>query len=122
MEQNLTKRSMQCVSLFRDHVATFIDRSCVAVSISALPMNQAYVRDCETHLRRAAELDPEHPVPSEILLKVRMKSPDVTRNQSEEKYQFSNPTTESQEIDIDSDDAADVNENNVPARPSKRQR
>ncbi|KAF8580578.1 hypothetical protein K439DRAFT_1356594 [Ramaria rubella] len=37
---------------------------------SMLPLNQALVREAKTHLRRAADLDPGHPVPSEFLARV----------------------------------------------------
>ncbi|KAF8499979.1 hypothetical protein JB92DRAFT_2833980 [Gautieria morchelliformis] len=89
--------------LFLAHPKHLGEESNVDEHAMSLPMNQAYVRDCETHLRRAAELDPEHPVPSEILLKLSLSN------------------MESQENEIDSDDAADVNHDNA-ARPSKRQR
>ena len=40
-------------------------------------LKQTYVRDCESHLRRAADLDPENPVPFQVLLKVRIESSDI---------------------------------------------
>lgn len=57
---------------------SFIHRSCgTAPSAGATLLKQPYVRDCRSHLRRAADLDPEHPVPLEILQKVRIELSDV---------------------------------------------
>jgi len=57
----------------------------------ALTLNQQYLRECKTHLRRASELDPSHPVPTSLLQHLQRKAGKVHQdnaNKSDDGSEF----------------------------------
>lgn len=89
-----------------------------------MSLKQAYVRDCRTHLRRAADLDPNHPLPSEILLKVSLGLLKfVLTNNPPWNDQLSVMNTEEHGIEHESDGASDVSvDTDDDTKPSIRER
>lgn len=89
-----------------------------------MSLKQAYVRDCRTHLRRAADLDPTHPLPSEILSKVSLGLLKfaLTKNPPRND-QLSIMNTEEHGNEYESDGASDVSvDTDDDTNPSIRER